>query len=163
MTKFAPLPGFGRRAGTTTGIERRLSLRLLSHWRDLKGDGEFPNPAMIVADGLGDMWPHAFIMEIDAGGGEPVFTHAGPDIDASVPGGLAGRPLSAAPPTTLIGQAIVGWENVVRRRVPVSLGGDMEAEGGVIWLFRSILLPLSDDSADTGDAAVTHVLGAVNG
>ena len=56
------------------GVERRLVLRLLGHWRALCGDRKLPGYADVDPAAIPDLWPHSFLLEVDGAKGVPVFS-----------------------------------------------------------------------------------------
>lgn len=137
------------------GVERRANSRALKYWKELAAPRRFPSRAQITAESAGDLWDHLFIVEI-AGtpdhyrfvlAGEVLRTALGRDptgetVAASIPGGMGTR-------TLFFHQAAVGLKG------PVDDAGNWTRDDGVQILYRSILLPLSDDQQ-----AVNFLLGA---
>jgi hypothetical protein len=65
--------------------------------------------------------------------------------------------LKAVPANALLHHAAGFADRTLEKAVPVSLGGEAVLTEGKV-LFRSILLPLSNDGA-----TIDHLLGAANG
>ena len=139
------------------GMERRLVLRLLSHWRTMCDERDYPSFLEVDPLEIPDMWPHCFVIEIFEDDSEPVFRAMGDDLAATIEQSLIGRGITAAPETTLPGVAITFLPEVLRKGVPISRGDEFFKDDGTKVLYRSILLPMSDD----GDR-ITGILGAVN-
>ena len=62
-----------------------------------------------------------------------------------------------APEQTLISVTVAYAGEVLRKKVPISRGGEFFKPDGVRVLYRSILLPMSDDGE-----TVSGLLGAAN-
>ena len=139
------------------GMERRLVLRLMAHWRKLCGDREYPSFFDVDPMAIPDMWENSFVLEIFEDGSEPRYRAMGDVLAAYVDFSLIDRPISAAPGKSLPGEAISFLEEVLRKGVPISRGDEFLKDDGTKVLYRSILLPMSDD----GDT-ITGILGAVN-
>ena len=139
------------------GMERRLVLRLLAHWRQLCDDREFPSFADVDPDDMADMWPHCFVIEIFEDDSEPVFRALGDDLAATIDDSLIDQGITIAEEGTLPSVAITFLAEVLRKGVPVSRGDEFFKPDGTHVLYRSILLPMSDD----GDR-ISGILGAVN-
>ena len=139
------------------GMERRLVLRLLSHWRKLCDDRAYPSFFDLDPSAISEMWRDCFVIEIFADGSEPCFRAVGEDLAAHLDFSLIDQPISLVPGKSLPGVAISFLEEVLRKGVPISRGDEISKDHGVKVLYRSILLPMSDD----GDT-VTGILGAVN-
>jgi hypothetical protein len=145
-----------RSAETNDPRERRLVLRLLSYWRDVCGDNDMPLPKDIDGSAIPDMWDYSFIINIDGDEGASfesvgdwhVEFHGKPVVGVSV--GDVGD-------NTILGHSTSYLDEVVKRQIPVTYGGEfIDADGNEI-LYRSILLPLSSDGVN-----VDAVLGGAN-
>src|SRR5690606_29979157 len=67
---FIILPGHlvsRRRVGTpmVNVLERRLVLRMLAYWSDLKGERDFPTPAEIDKKDIGEDWRFCALVALD--------------------------------------------------------------------------------------------------
>lgn len=139
------------------GMERRMVLRLLTHWRELCDGRDFPTFDDIDPAAIPDMWPCCFVIEYAGEGNEPVFRVMGDDFINRCMSTYVNRPISDVPTDTLLSQATSYTSEVLRKQVPISRGGEFITSGGVTVLYRSILLPMSDDGA-----TMTGILGAAN-
>lgn len=139
------------------GKERRLVLRMLNHWRELGNDDSFPALGDLNPEAIADMWPFCFVIRVAAEDEGPAFTYVGPDVIADCDGPLPSMSLAALPDATLIKHATAFVEQTLRRRVPITKGGEFIDLRGLNIQFRSILLPLAEDGG-----TVDHLLGATN-
>jgi hypothetical protein len=139
------------------GLERRLVLRLLHHWRDLCGERRFPSFDEVDPAQIPDMWPSCFVLDAHGHRDDPVFRLVGDDIAKQVRGTLVDLRVSQVPRDTLVDHAVSYLDEVIAKEVPISRGGQFLRTDGVNVLYRSILLPMSDD----GDL-VSGILGAAN-
>jgi hypothetical protein len=139
------------------GLERRLVLRLLGYWRSICGDRSFPSFAEVDPAAIPDMWPHCFVLEVVGQESDPVFRHVGVDLASHSDVLLAGRRLSDVPSNTLAAHAVSYAQAVIAKRVPVSRGGEFNRDGNIRVLYRSIILPMSDDGE-----TVSGLFGAAN-
>jgi hypothetical protein len=139
------------------GMERRLVLRLLSHWRILCDDRDYPSFFEVDPSAIPEMWENCFVLEIFEDGDEPRFRAMGEKLAAHVDFSLIDQPISTAPMKTLPGVAISFLDEVLRKGVPISRGDEFFKDDGTKVLFRSILLPVSDDGE-----TISGILGAVN-
>jgi hypothetical protein len=135
--------------------ERRLVLRVLSQWQQACGDRDRPAVADIDGALFGDDWANCFIVGLPEDG-EPVFLYVG-DVFAG-PGwaDIAGRRVAECPEGTLLRAAASFIPGVLARGIPMSHGGPGFNFDRPI-LFRSILLPLSEDGV-----RIDALLGAAN-
>lgn len=123
--------------------ERRLVLRLLAYWQDLRGDRPFPTPDEIDPAIIGDDWRSCILVELSDHPNGPVFRHLGDEL--AVPGfDATGRPIESCPAPSLARAAMTYMDKVTDRRVPISMGGSLDLDDGAL-LHRSIVMPLSSD------------------
>jgi hypothetical protein len=139
------------------GIERRLVLRLLGIWRDARGENAFPSLADMRSEALDEIWPHAFLIDVADSGSEPVIREVGAEFATYCPDPLTSRAISETPHDTLAAEALSFVREVLERGVPVSRGGRFTGGDGSDLLYRSIVLPLSEDGE-----RITSLIGAVN-
>ena len=140
----------------TGRTEKRLVLRVLAQWRELRDDRRFPSIDDVKAEAFCSDWPFCFLLELPADGSTPRFLYVGAALEAEIGWPMAGLPITECPPDTLLAAALVPHAEAVSREVPLSLGGEVMSRAGPI-LYRSIMLPLSAD-----DERIDHLLGAAN-
>ena len=138
-------------------MERRLVLRLLAHWRTLCDDRDYPSFFDLDPAAIPEMWKNCFVLEIFEDGSEPRFRAAGETLAAEVDFSLIDQPLSVVPEKTLPGVATSFLDEVLNKGVPISRGDEFFKDDGTKVLYRSILLPMSDDGE-----TINGILGAVN-
>lgn len=148
--------GADMNAHASSGMERRLVLRLLECWRAAEADGGMPTFDALAAQDLEDI-PYSMFLLAPRGRGEPIFKRIGEDLAADVDGDLTGLPISAAPDNTLIAMAVAFYDKVLEKGVPVSLGGEFTDFVGRDVLYRSIILPLQGQSGK-----IAYLVGAAN-
>lgn len=136
--------------------ERRLVLRLMAYWDDLRGDREFPRPDEVDPEAIGDDWPNCYLLKLADPVADSRFRHVGAALAAQADMG-EGMSLGACPRNTLLYNALGYLSRTLEKGVPMSMGGKCEVGGGAL-LYRSIILPLSNDGQ-----RIDHVLGGANG
>ena len=134
--------------------ERRLVLRVLRRWEELRGVRSFPVREEIGSAVMGNDWPCCLVLDLDSAGG-PQFVHVGDALEATAWNPPV-RTLSECPDGTLLKMATAFYPRVVDKRIPISIGASGQHHGRTI-LFRAILLPLSHDSV-----RIDALLGAAN-
>jgi len=136
--------------------ERRLVLRLMAYWDDLRDTREYPRHDEIDPGTIGDDWPNCFLVALREPADQSQLSYIGPNL---VNDGVPDGPVSVAelPADALIAHALSPLQRMLSKRIPMSIGGEAEIAGEAV-LYRSILLPLSDDGR-----SIDHVLGAANG
>ncbi len=145
----------------STGIERRLVLRLLSYWRDLLKNEQdtrlFPSFADIDPTAIHDIWQHCFALDLFGHESGPVFRAVGSEFSNYFDGTLANLPVSELKPDTLTALSSGYFTEVLEKNAPISRGGQIGGPDGTNLLYRSILLPMSDDGE-----TISGFLGAAN-
>lgn len=127
------------------GMERRLVLRLLGYWRDIRGDESYPTFADVDPSAIPDIWPHCFVLETGGTDEIPVFRAVGDEIAKHFPGVIVGRRVSEITKQSLFSVTIDYLDQVLTKGVPISHGGEFYQDDGTKILYRSIVLPMSDD------------------
>ena len=140
-----------------SGIERRLVLRLLEHWRELGGGDGFPSFSDVDPADMADIWPSCFVLEVAGHRDDPIFRAAGDGYVRSAGTELIDRRISELPKDTLAERSTTYFREVIERAVPVSRGGEFVTGDGITIVYRSVILPMSDDGK-----TVSGLLGAAN-
>lgn len=130
-------------------------MRLLGYWRDLRGDRDWPATGDVSQAGLADMWDYSFL--IDLNGTAPRFVHFGPWQAEFYGADMSGRGLAELIGDTLAERSTRYLPEVLQRRIPITYGGEVTEPGGRRILYRSILMPLSDDGE-----TLSGILGGSN-
>lgn len=144
-------------AALPRGLERRLVLRLLDYWRGLCGGQTCPSFARVDPAAIPDMWPSCFVLETVGHEADPIFRYVGRDFAAHSDVPLLGLRVSEVPAGTLAAHAVSYAQAVIAKGVPVSRGGEFVRGGNIRVLYRSIILPMSDDGR-----TVSGLFGAAN-
>ncbi len=139
------------------GMERRLVLRLLKYWRGICGDAEFPSFDDVDPNEMPTIWESAFVLDILGHEDDPVFRAFGPVYASYSPTLLNNIKVSQVAPDTLIEKSVEIVQEVIRKQVPISRGGEFIKPNGVKALYRGIILPMSDDGE-----TISGLLGAAN-
>jgi hypothetical protein len=143
--------------GLPAGSERRLVLRLLKYWRGLQDGDWFPPFSAIDNVEIADMWNDSFVLDLAGHENDPVFRWFGNGIACRCGGSLIGRHVSEVPENCLASVVVTYLDDVLAREAPMSRGGELVLWNGVRILYRSILMPLSDDGK-----TITGILGGAN-
>ncbi len=130
------------------GMERRLVHRVLHHWRGAEEERGIPSLKSFLARDLGDMRPALFVLKVADDLEEPEVAHIGQSFLDEVSNDLVGKPISAVPDGTLLKQALAFYSRVVAKKVPITLGDEFVNARGQTILYRSIILPLSEDGEE---------------
>jgi hypothetical protein len=140
------------------GKERRLTMRLLNYWQELRGVREFPKLADINPEAIEDVWENCYVLDTSVNASHPVFSYLGKALAKYSGVYLQGQSISVTQHRTLLDQATRHFPDVLETRAPVTSEDEFLRYDGIKIIYRSIILPLSDDQK-----TITHVLGAANG
>ncbi len=141
--------------GSLQGIERRLVYRIMRYWQKQSQGRPYPSLSDIDATAIADMWPSCFVLETGASAEAPYFHYLGSSL-AKYSGVFLGGENDWS--LTLLDKATERFQDAVQHRQPVMLEDEVVRYDGTELLFRSILLPLSDDGEN-----INYLLGAANG
>lgn len=137
------------------GVERRANSRALKYWQGLLGSRRFPCRADITPGSAGDLWEHLFLVEITASPADYLFVLAGPVLAGALGRDPTGEKVAAALPGGMGARTVFLYQAAVGLKGPVDDANKWTRPDGTEILYRSIVLPLSDD----GDS-VNALLGA---
>ena len=133
--------------------ERRLNMRLMAFWWDKRADRRFPSAKDFDPQELSDVWTHCFTLQPQEPCEKSAFHHVGETIAAM--SGIDGAEITvdAISENSLLDHATRNVGEVLTQQVPVISSGEFVNEEGETVMYRSILLPLSQDQ-DTIDCVV---------
>jgi len=140
------------------GAERRLTLRLLNYWQEVKGVRSFPTSGDINSDAIADIWPNCYLLRIEKDGDEPIFDYLGEKLAKFSGVFVSNLSFTETRHQTLLDQAIRYYRDALDTRAPVVGDDEFMRFDGTRIIYRSIILPLSNDQQ-----RITHLLGAANG
>jgi hypothetical protein len=139
------------------GMERRMVLRLLSQWREWCGDGQYPTFVNVNPAQIAEIWDYCFVLDFIEFEDDPVVRRVGDRLQGYLPAPVRNCQLPDVPANSLIEQAAPYYQEILDRSVPISRGGEFVKYDGMKVLYRSIILPMSDDGI-----TVSGLLGAAN-
>jgi len=139
------------------GMERRMVLRLLSQWRDWCGDDKYPSFASVDPIQIAEIWDYCFVLDIVGHEDNPIVRTVGAELHNYLPESVRNIPLSDVPASSLIEHAASYYQEILARGVPILHGGEFIKHDGMKVLYRSIIMPMSDDGV-----IVSGLLGAAN-
>lgn len=140
-------------------MERRLSMRILGYWRGLREeeDDDLPSLSDIEPEAIPDMWPFCLVLKIEGNESDPLITHCGEALQEICGEDFSNKPLSSAPQNCLVARGLSYYKRVLEKCVPVTYGDEFTNAAGHKVLYRSAILPLSDDGEK-----INHLLCAAN-
>jgi hypothetical protein len=136
--------------------DRRLTMRILGHWRSLAEERRFPRRSQLDPQIFGQDWSSCFLIDVDPRMERSRLAYVGDALrDPSWPHFERQRIVECLD-DTLLQLATSKVPEVVARGAPVGFGGPATYNEAPI-LYRSILLPLSENGE-----AIDGILGAVS-
>ena len=134
--------------------ERRLTNRVQKCWRACV-NGRLPSWADIQTLDFGNDWASCFALDLSLSGDFPYFIYMGENLGRLSDLYLAEMSEWDVSPLDL---AAAKMDEAALSKEPVGYTGGLRLPGGRRIIFRSVLLPLSENGDD-----VTHIFGAVTG
>ncbi len=144
-------------APAKTSVERRLNMRLLKYWQGLRRESSYPSMGDFSFDAVTDFKPHAFIIELEDGTGDAVFRYVGASLAGDCGKDLMSKPVSEVPRHTLLTQVTDHYLQVLANQAPIAFEAEFENATGDDILYRSIMLPFSEDGE-----TIDTIVGAIN-
>lgn len=157
LSKLVDSLGSGQ--GELDPAERRLSVRLLDYWNELRGDRKYPSPDNIHFEEVPELADFGFTMSIGAGGSSPKIHYLGTELKGHINMFRSGEvgPESRNKALSLaLNDAIRRYAEVAEREGPVAFESDSFDVPGTIFAYRAIMLPFSKDNEQ-----IDFVLGAI--
>jgi hypothetical protein len=139
------------------GMERRMVLRLLHQWREAGGDDGFPKLDDFDQAALAEVWSECYLLNVTDNPDNPLFEKVGQAFFDECGRDVSGQRVSEIANDTLLYNSMNQMGRVLKKGVPISLGGQFTNAADATVLYRSILLPLSDDNK-----TIKQLLGAAN-
>ena len=125
-----------------------MVLRLLDYWRTVRDERAWPDASHFDERSVPEIWPFCYVLDISSDQRNPRILRAGRSISSYVGITLAGGHLTDLPTNSLPAQPCAYIPEVMKKRVPVSRGGSFQDARGVMFLYRSIVLPAGEDDRD---------------
>lgn len=139
--------------------ERRLSVRLLDYWNELRGDKRYPSPDDIHFETVPELAEFGFTMSVGRGGDAPKIHYLGSALKDHINmfrGGQVGGETDNKPLSLALNDAIRRYAEVTEREGPVAFESDSFDVPGTKFAYRAIILPFSRD-----DFQIDFILGAI--
>lgn len=125
--------------------ERRLNMRLMAFWWDKRADRRFPSVEDFDPEELSDVWAHCFTLEPKDPYETSVFHYIGHNLAAVSGVSESELTVDEICENSLLDHATRNVPEVLSQQVPVIRSGEFENQEGVTVMYRSILLPFSQD------------------
>ncbi len=131
--------------------------RMLMCWRAARGDEGIPSLESVLQQPCEGCEPFIYVLRVGDVGEDPEIERIGEFFADELPSDLAGKPVSAVLEGTLLERAVRYYGTILKKKVPITLGGEFAHARGDTILYRSIILPLSG-----GEGMIDHLMGAAN-
>ena len=126
--------------------ERRLSMRLMAYWQDLRDGRPCAPAARFRPEKIKDLWDECFILPASADLAQVGFVHLGSKL-AAYSGLTAGHPLvSDVPAGSVLARTLELVPDLLETGRPAMDSGETTDQEGRPCLYRTILLPLGDEN-----------------
>jgi len=135
-------------------VERRMVPRLVRYWLEKCGDRDLPCLEDIRPEEIGDLWEKCCILDVVKSPDSPYFHYLGAAL-AKFSGVLLSGESDWT--QTLLDHVVRNFVEVLDKRTPVIGEEDLLRFDGSRVLFRSVLLPLSEDQK-----TINYILGAAS-
>lgn len=125
-----------------SGIERRLTLRLISYWERVRADKVMPSENDIDPEELADLWDYCFLVQVrDLAKNDYNYTYLGSAIVEAYRAGLSREDPSGivAPNANKLAH---NYARVINEKKPVLEEGEFYNLHGDLVKYRQCLLPL---------------------
>ncbi len=139
------------------GMERRMVLQMLAHWRELCGERAFPSFEDVDPQAIPEIWDNVFVLDLTGCEDDPMFRLAGDALAAVTGSTLRDVRMSEVPENTLAEISTRYYRDVIAKGVPISRGGEFSKSDGKTVFYRGVILPMSDDGE-----TISGLLGAAN-
>jgi len=137
------------------GVERRANSRAMKYWKETAAPRRFPARSQITAETAGDLWDNLFIVEVTPASDQYKFAYAGAVLRTALGRDPTGETVATAIPGGMGTRTLFFHQAAVGLKGPVDDAGAWTRTDGTQILYRSILLPLSDDQQ-----TINFLLGA---
>lgn len=125
--------------------ERRLSMRLMAYWQDLRDGRPCAPAARFRPDAIKDLWDDCFILPPGPDLTRVGFVHLGSKL-AQNSGLTTSHPLvSDVPAGSVLARTLELVPDLLATGRPALDSGEAKDQEGRTCLYRTILLPLGDD------------------
>lgn len=148
---------FQAEADAKDPIERRLNIRLLGYWQELRGERQFPTIGDFRREVISDFQLFGFVLEFDSGPIDPVFRYVGSALARECGKELVDAKVSDVPRHTLLTQVTDHYLQVLANKAPIAFEAEFTNAADEEILYRSILLPFGKDGE-----TIDHLAGAIN-
>jgi hypothetical protein len=137
------------------GVERRVSATAVQYWRELAAPRRYPGRAQVTEASAPGLWDHFFIIKVGLDAADHVFESCGRMLREALGADPTGKRVGDVLPREIVGRALYFQKAACDLMAPIDEAGRFKRDDGVEVLYRSVLLPLSDDQREAN-----YLLGA---
>jgi hypothetical protein len=137
------------------GIDRRASGRAMQFWRDLANPHAYPSLSQVTAESAGPLWESLFVVRVAEDARAYSFVIANKVLREALGLDPTGLLVVDTLPSAIRSRSLYYYQAAVDLRAPIDESGKWTRPDGDDVLYRTILLPLSDDQR-----TINYLLGA---
>src|SRR5690606_38691340 len=137
--------------------ERRMKVRAYNHWASLLGDRSYASAEVLDLDHVGDLGPHAVLLDFTAGIENPAVAFLGERLRAESAIDEDVQYISQIPGRSLLSRLTDHYLQIIANRAPIGFEAEFINDRGITIMYRGILLPFSSD-----DDTIDFMLGVIN-
>jgi hypothetical protein len=151
----APLEPITLSDQNVDGVERRVSATAVQYWRELAAPRRYPGRAQVTEQSAAGLWDHFFIVKVGPDASDHVFESCGRVLREALGVDPTGKVVGDVMPGEIVNRAMYFQKAACDLMAPIDEAGRFKRRDGVEVLYRSVLLPLSDDQREAN-----YLLGA---
>jgi hypothetical protein len=137
------------------GVDRRTCTQALNYWREIAAPRRFPSLEQVTRESAGALWEYLFVIAVTGQPGEFTYMRSGDILNRALGFDATGRKVSDVLPREIRNRVLYFQKTAVDLSSPVDeVGKWLRADSNQI-IYRSVVLPLSDDQR-----TVNYLLGA---
>ena len=136
--------------------ERRMTSRLFDYWKALRDYNLYPARSAIRFEAVRGLSEYGFCIVLNMDGPGPIYQMVGTKLKEMAGIDLSGKLVVDTPNDTLLAVAGKHYTEVVQSKGPVALESEFSDNEGTVFLFRTIMLPCSEDGQN-----IESVIGAI--
>ncbi len=136
--------------------ERRMTSRLFDYWKALRDYNPYPARSAWSFEAVQGLSEYGFCIVLNMDGPGPIYQMVGTKLKEMAGIDLSGKLVVDTPNDTLLAVAGKHYTEVVQSKGPVALESEFSDNEGTVFLFRTIMLPCSEDGQN-----IESVIGAI--
>ncbi|HEX6979159.1 MAG TPA: PAS domain-containing protein [Alphaproteobacteria bacterium] len=137
------------------GLERRACSIAVQYWRSIAGAQRYPSRRQVTRESARDLWDHLFIIQVAPKPADSVFVQAGAVLCRALGRDPTGQKVADMLPHDVVARSLYFQRTSCDLMAPIDEAGKWTRPDGTTLLYRSVVMPLSDDQR-----SANYLLGA---